>query len=543
MTEADGAADKLFHDESSTSLKDQVEVKFVSPDGTQNGDAKINIGGLKSSFAGMGKEELMKYANDPFWIKLRWFLFICFWLAWFVMLLSAVAIVVYAPKCSKSMKYFNQSPLYEADVKSYKDVDAKPDSVGNFKGLSSEIDYFKNLGIKQLSLSSILKIHPNDKSVINFEDVNEIYGSLQEFKDLAKKLKAADVHPILSFSPVFSSVEHEFFKKSVAKEEPYTNYYIWSPEDKGKKGDSSWKFNEIRKEFYLQKSDKPHFNFKNQAVVDYFTSVLQFWLSELSGFHIQDVEYLLQDSKSENETSAILNTWGSLVHRSPNRVFIVGDSERLNVTSVDLVAHKLIINSAPSASDLKSSVDSYVQKTQNRLWQWSCPDDTLKCVTPPEWLKLFNILSFLLPGTPVIRTGEELGLTSPLGFSQSLKSKSVEEQDKDPFSHYSIYKKLAALRSSSPATYGSLNTSVHESVFAFTRLEPNKSGILVALNLAEEKVLNFTSLLSNIPPKLRVELTTKLTADKLKINDTVDSASVPLPGLAGIVFMLDSVPT
>lgn len=55
MTDPDGAADKLFHDESSASLKDHVEVKFVSPDSAKNGDAKINIGDLKSSFAGMGK--------------------------------------------------------------------------------------------------------------------------------------------------------------------------------------------------------------------------------------------------------------------------------------------------------------------------------------------------------------------------------------------------------------------------------------------------------------------------------------------------------
>lgn len=54
MTEVDGAQDKLFHEDSANSLKDHVEVKFVSPDSAKNGDAKINIGDLKS-FAGMGE--------------------------------------------------------------------------------------------------------------------------------------------------------------------------------------------------------------------------------------------------------------------------------------------------------------------------------------------------------------------------------------------------------------------------------------------------------------------------------------------------------
>lgn len=48
----------------------------------------------------MTKEELMKYANDPFWIRLRWTFFILFWLLWVAMLGAAIWIVVKAPKCS-----------------------------------------------------------------------------------------------------------------------------------------------------------------------------------------------------------------------------------------------------------------------------------------------------------------------------------------------------------------------------------------------------------------------------------------------------------
>lgn len=59
------------------------------------------LGELKTKFVGMSKEELMKYANDPFWVRLRWFLFIGFWLLWAAMLVGAILIIVAAPKCAQ----------------------------------------------------------------------------------------------------------------------------------------------------------------------------------------------------------------------------------------------------------------------------------------------------------------------------------------------------------------------------------------------------------------------------------------------------------
>lgn len=47
----------------------------------------------------MDKEELLKYANDPFWVRLRWFLFITFWVLWAAMLVGAIMIIYAAPKC------------------------------------------------------------------------------------------------------------------------------------------------------------------------------------------------------------------------------------------------------------------------------------------------------------------------------------------------------------------------------------------------------------------------------------------------------------
>merc|ERR1712172_256253 len=62
-------------------------------------ETKIDIGKEKEAAQGLTKEELMKYANDPYWVRLRWILFILFWVIWVAMLAASIVIIIYAPKC------------------------------------------------------------------------------------------------------------------------------------------------------------------------------------------------------------------------------------------------------------------------------------------------------------------------------------------------------------------------------------------------------------------------------------------------------------
>lgn len=101
----------------------------------------------------MGKAELMKYANDPFWIKLRWFLFIAFWVLWIAMLVGAVTIIVMAPKCTapEPKKWFEKSPIVKlssADLKNY---------LRDPSGLETRLKFLQELKIKGIVLPSILK--------------------------------------------------------------------------------------------------------------------------------------------------------------------------------------------------------------------------------------------------------------------------------------------------------------------------------------------------------------------------------------------------
>lgn len=68
-----------------------------------NGDpdttAVKNMSADEGSRVGLTKEELMKFANEPFWVRLRNILFATFWIVWVSILVAAIGYVVNSPGC------------------------------------------------------------------------------------------------------------------------------------------------------------------------------------------------------------------------------------------------------------------------------------------------------------------------------------------------------------------------------------------------------------------------------------------------------------
>merc|ERR1719323_1785201 len=86
----------------------------------------------------------MKYANDPFWVRLRWILFILFWIIWVAMLVSSIVIIIYAPKCPspEPKEWWQKNAMVKVDVKTYSD--------GKLAGLQEKLDLFAESGVGTL---------------------------------------------------------------------------------------------------------------------------------------------------------------------------------------------------------------------------------------------------------------------------------------------------------------------------------------------------------------------------------------------------------
>merc|ERR1719188_2479077 len=124
------------YDEASQLTAGEPNVKITT------NETKIDIENEKEAFQGLTKEELMKYANDPFWVRLRWILFILFWIIWVAMLAASIVIIIYAPKCPspEPKEWWQKNAMYKVDVKNFGED-------GTLNGLKDNLDLLVESGV------------------------------------------------------------------------------------------------------------------------------------------------------------------------------------------------------------------------------------------------------------------------------------------------------------------------------------------------------------------------------------------------------------
>ena len=141
----------------------------------------------------------------------------------FLVLLSCVLALAFAKD-----SWWQHTTVYQIYPRSYQDSDG--DGTGDLKGIESRLDYIKDLGVETIWLSPIFKSPMKDfgYDISDFIDIDPIFGSLEDFIDLLDQAHLRNMKIILDFVPNHSSDEHEWFLKSVAREEPYTDFYVWA---------------------------------------------------------------------------------------------------------------------------------------------------------------------------------------------------------------------------------------------------------------------------------------------------------------------------
>ena len=126
------------------------------------------------------------------------------------------------------------------------------------------------------------------------------FGKLKDFEYLVKVANKYNIGILIDLVINHTSVEHEWFKKSVLHDPIYKDYYIWLDKPLNWKsffGGPAFEYSPLRDKYYLHLYDKtqPDLNWNNPRVLKEFQKIVDFWLKAgAAGFRVDSANVLAE---------------------------------------------------------------------------------------------------------------------------------------------------------------------------------------------------------------------------------------------------------
>lgn len=192
---------------------------------------------------------------------------------------------------SRLAKGSKQGTYYEIFVRSF--ADGNGDGIGDFKGLTSKLDYIKSMGFTGIWLMPCFaspSYHGYD--ITDYYSINPDYGTMEDFDEFLAEAKQLDIAVILDLVINHTSSQSEWFNASLDPESPYRNWYQWSDGtdvnlNASFNGNKVW--NAYGDYYYagLFWDQMPDLNLDNPDVRAEMKNIAKFWLDKgVSGFRL-----------------------------------------------------------------------------------------------------------------------------------------------------------------------------------------------------------------------------------------------------------------
>ena len=230
-------------------------------------------------------------------------LFICLYL-------SAVASAQTGakPVDEEGHRWWQHAVFYEIYPRSF--ADSNNDGIGDLNRITSKLDYLHDLGVDAIWISPCFPSPQVDfgYDVSDYENIDPMYGTLNDFDRLASEAKKRGIHIILDFVVNHTSDQHPWFLDSKSsRTAAHRDWYIWR-DGKGSSrppnnwtsefGGSAWKFDPTTSQFYYHffYAGQPDLNWRNPAVQDAMFDIPRWWYKRgVSGFRLDAVDTLFED--------------------------------------------------------------------------------------------------------------------------------------------------------------------------------------------------------------------------------------------------------
>lgn len=222
--------------------------------------------------------------------------------------------------------WYKTAVFLELNVRAYRDSNG--DGWGDLNGITSKLDYIRDLGVDCIWLQPIFPSPLNDDGydVSDYTSVFPGYGTLDDFQRLIDKAHARNVRIMVEIIPNHTSDQHPWFQASRDPNHPehekYKDWYVWSDTDQRYQKariifldteTSNWTFDPLRGQYFWHRfySSQPDLNYDNEAVQQAMLDVVKFWVDKgVDGLRVDAPPYLFEreGTNCENlpETHAFL---------------------------------------------------------------------------------------------------------------------------------------------------------------------------------------------------------------------------------------------
>jgi oligo-1,6-glucosidase len=207
-------------------------------------------------------------------------------------------------------KWWKEAVVYQIYPRSFKDSNG--DGIGDLRGIIEKLDYIKSLGVDVIWLNPIFS-SPNDDNgydVSDYRNIMKDFGTMADFDELVKGLKARKIKLVMDVVVNHSSDEHEWFKQSKSsRDNPYRDYYYWWNADKGKPparyslfdvNHDAWKYDKQTDAYYLHifSQKQPDLNWSNPKLRQEVYDIMKFWAEKgTDGFRLDAFQFVAKDPK------------------------------------------------------------------------------------------------------------------------------------------------------------------------------------------------------------------------------------------------------
>jgi alpha-glucosidase len=211
-------------------------------------------------------------------------------------------------------QWWKHAVVYEIYPRSFQDSNG--DGIGDLKGITSRLDYLRDLGVDAIWLTPIYPSPQVDfgYDIANYEAIDPQYGTLADFDTLVREARARGIRVLMDMVMNHTSDKHPWFIESASsRTNPKRDWYVWrdgkgpgQPPNNWESlfGHSAWAYDSATGQYYYHKfyPQQPDLNWRNPAVEQAMFRAVRFWLDRgVAGFRLDAITTLFEDPQLRDE--------------------------------------------------------------------------------------------------------------------------------------------------------------------------------------------------------------------------------------------------